>query len=619
MSMNKSVLYWLLPLILAFLGAAALDRYFEHSRQSAEGAAPEAKEVSFADFMAAAGRGEMKEGRIVYRAHMNNVADLEAVQSVATGSAAAASTPVRTTARLTEEDLKFLRGHQFAEGDQSVARKNAPASAGREYMATLAKGATQVLGILLVISLAVMTVQALMAKSSSFASANLQAATSDVKFSSVAGCNEAKEEVSEVVEYLKDSTRFKAAGGRMPKGVLLVGPPGTGKTMLAKAVAGEANAKFYSLSGSDFVELYVGVGASRVRSLFKKARENAPSIIFIDELDAVGRQRASGPSGHQEHEQTLNALLVAMDGFESSDAVVVFGATNRPEIMDKALLRPGRFDRQVFVGLPDVKGRLDILKVHSGRIKLEDSVKLEEVAKATSGFSGADLANLVNEGALHAARARRTTVMMSDFEEARDKISWGRENRRTMTDADKKIIAYHEAGHALMQVLSGDELFKLHKVTIIPRGQSLGSTQFTPERDLLNYSKDQLIARIWCLMAGRVAEELALGNITSGASGDIQQASQIARQMVFEWGMSPLGFLALAKPGGEELLTSQATFHEAEKYMRELLEKQYQFTTETLGKHRIELDAIATALLERETITGEEVRAMCRDQALTAS
>jgi cell division protease FtsH len=239
-------------------------------------------------------------------------------------------------------------------------------------------------------------------------------------------------------------------------------------------------------------------------------------------------------------------------------------------------------------------------------------VKLEDVAKATSGFSGADLANLVNEGALHAARGRRTTVMMSDFEEARDKISWGRENRRTMTDGDKKIIAYHEAGHALMQLLSGDEVFKLHKVTIIPRGQSLGSTQFTPERDMLNYSKDQLIARIWCLMAGRVAEEVALGNITSGASGDIQQASQIARQMIFEWGMSPLGFLALAKPGGEELLTSQQTFHEAEKHMRELLETQYRFTTEKLTQHRAELDAIAQALIERETISGDEVRALCR-------
>jgi cell division protease FtsH len=406
----------------------------------------------------------------------------------------------------------------------------------------------------------------------------------------------------------------------MPKGVLLVGPPGTGKTMLAKAVAGEAKAHFYSLSGSDFVELYVGVGASRVRSLFKKARETAPSIIFIDEIDAVGRQRASGDSNgaQQEHDQTLNALLVAMDGFESDDAVVVFGATNRPDTIDRALLRPGRFDRQVSVALPDVAGRVAILQVHAGAVKLDGTVDLKEVAKATPGFSGADLANLLNEGAIHAARHRRSTILMSDLDEARDKINWGRETRRVMTLADRRVIAYHEAGHALMQVISGEETIKLQKVTIIPRGRSLGSTHFTPERDLFNYSREQLIAKLRCLMAGRVAEELALGSITSGASGDIQEATRTARQMVFEWGMSPLGFMALSRSEGEESIASPQTFHEAEQHVRALLDDNYAATIAALTTSRAALDAIAEALIARETILGDEVRKLMAASRSTA-
>ena len=406
----------------------------------------------------------------------------------------------------------------------------------------------------------------------------------------------------------KDPARFRSTGGRMPKGVLLVGPPGTGKTMLAKAVAGEAKAHFYSLSGSDFVELYVGVGAARVRALFKKARETAPSIIFIDEIDAVGRKRSSGDGGaQQEHDQTLNALLVAMDGFESDDAVVVFGATNRPETMDRALLRPGRFDRQVSVGLPDLAGRVAILRVHAGAVKLDASVDLEQVAKGTAGFSGADLANLLNEGAIHAARHRHATIAMSDLEEARDKINWGRECPRAFTDGDKRIIAYHEAGHALVQVLSGDDTMKLHKVTIIPRGRSLGSTQFTPERDLYNQSREQLVARLRCLMAGRVAEELALGSITSGASSDIQEATRIARQMVFEWGMSPLGFMALTRSEGEAELASPQTLHDAEHHVKTLLAENYAATTRIVAEARAALDAIAQDLIERETISGDDI------------
>jgi cell division protease FtsH len=432
-----------------------------------------------------------------------------------------------------------------------------------------------------------------------------------VKFSAVAGCDEAKDEVHEVVEFLKDPTRFHHTGGRMPKGVLLVGPPGTGKTMLAKAVAGEAKAHFYSLSGSDFVELYVGVGASRVRSLFKKARETAPSIIFIDEIDAIGRARSSSEGGaQQEHDQTLNALLVAMDGFHSDDAVVVFGATNRPDTMDKALLRPGRFDRQVSVALPDLRGRVAILQVHAGSVKLDPAVNLELIAKSTPGYSGADLANLLNEGAIHAARNRRATVTAVDLDEARDKINWGRETRRAMTDRDKKVIAYHEAGHALMQVLSGEDEMKLQKVTIIPRGRSLGSTHFSPERDLFNYSRELLIARLRCLMAGRVAEELAIGTITSGASGDIQEATRTARQMVFEFGMSPLGFMALSRAEDGEPLASPQTFHEGERYLKTLLDENYAATTRALIENRPALDAIAEDLIARETVSGDDVRAI---------
>jgi cell division protease FtsH len=414
------------------------------------------------------------------------------------------------------------------------------------------------------------------------------------------------------VEFLKDPTRFSATGGRMPKGLLLVGPPGTGKTMLAKAVAGEAKAHFYSLSGSDFVELYVGVGASRVRSLFKKARETAPSIVFIDEIDAIGRARSSSDGGgaQQEHDQTLNALLVAMDGFHSDDAIVVFGATNRPDTIDKALLRPGRFDRQVSVGLPDLTGRVAILQVHAGAVKLDPTVDLEQIAKATPGYSGADLANLLNEGAIHAARNRRATVTAADLDEARDKINWGRETRRVMTEHDKKVIAYHEAGHALMQVLSGEDAMKLQKVTIIPRGRSLGGTHFAPERDLFNYSRELLVSRLRCLMAGRVAEELAIGTITSGASGDIQEATRTARQMVFEFGMSPLGFMALARSDDGERLASPQTFHEAEGHLKALLDDNYAATTKALQENRAALDAIAADLIARETVSGDDVRAI---------
>jgi cell division protease FtsH len=608
--MNKNALSWLLPLCLAFLVFAGFDLYLSLGHTALHQVPAAAKEVTAADFISAVRNGEIADGQISYRPYVRDMADLTGTWSGAAAQAAgkpAATASWRTTARVTDADVVLLREHKFKEEDALTAASTHKTSA-RDLIPTIVRGGTQLFGFLLLGGVALMAIKHAMGKTGSFAVKSLKAGTSQVKFTSVAGCNEAKEEVSEIVEFLKDPARFSSTGARMPKGVLLVGPPGTGKTMLAKAVAGEAKAKFYSLSGSDFVELYVGVGASRVRSLFKKARETAPSIIFIDEIDAVGRKRSSGETGNQEHEQTLNALLVAMDGFGSDDAVVVFGATNRPETIDKALLRPGRFDRQVTVGLPDLEGRAAILRVHAHSVKLDPSVDLHEVAKTTSGFSGADLANLINEGALHAVRHRRATVLMSDLDEARDKISWGRENPRAMTNRDKKIIAYHEAGHALMQVISKDDALKLHKVTIIPRGQSLGSTQFTPERDLLNYSQEQLLARLQCLMAGRIAEEIALGSITSGASGDIQQASQIARQMVFEWGMSPLGFFAVVNPQDDQARASQLTFHEAESHVKKLLEDQYRLTTEQLQAHRAALDAIAAELIARETISGDDVR-----------
>ncbi len=601
---------WLLPLLGLFLAAVGADVYLAQSTATQADSANPVRRLDAVEFLAAAQAGELSGGRILYRSHVAGLADLVATRGGET---------VETTTRLTDADLSELRAQRFAEMDGAAAASTRPRTT-RDRAAVVVHGVMQGLGLLLVLGLIIVVLQRVLGRTTNFGANRLRAATSKVDFASVAGCDEAKDEVREVVDFLKDPARFRATGGRMPKGVLLVGPPGTGKTMLAKAVAGEAKAHFYSLSGSDFVELYVGVGAARVRSLFKKARETAPSIIFIDEIDAVGRQRASGESSgaQQEHDQTLNALLVAMDGFDSDDAVVVFCATNRPATMVKALLRPGRFDRQVSVGLPDLAGRVAILKVHASSVKLDETVDLQEIAKATPGYSGADLANLLNEGAIHAARHRHPAITMSDLDEARDKINWGRETRRAMTPHDKKVIAYHEAGHALMQVLEGEDSLKLQKVTIIPRGRSLGSTHFTPERDLLNYSQEQLITRLRCLMAGRVAEQLAIGSITSGASGDIQEASRLARQMVFEWGMSPLGFMALSSPNGEQTLASPQTFHQAETHVKALLDGNYAATTEALREQRAALDAIAEALIERETITGDEVRAMVAQQRAAA-
>jgi len=596
-------LRWLLVLLGVFLASLGADLYLNAIGSTTEGSTVP-KRLNAADFLTAAAAGELSGGSITYRINAAGLADLAASRMHEGGT-----TGVQATARLTDADLSLLRKNHFVEDDAAAVAKSRPTT-WRALQAEIAHGLMETLAVLTLVAAILMGATRFASRFTSFSAHQMRSATSSVNFSAVAGCDEAKDEVHEVVEFLRDPARFRSTGGRMPKGVLLVGPPGTGKTMLARAVAGEAKAHFYSLSGSDFVEMYVGVGASRVRSLFKKARETAPSIIFIDEIDAIGRQRSSGDGGgaQREHDQTLNALLVAMDAFESGDTVVVFGATNRPDTIDRALLRPGRFDRQVSVGLPDLAGRKAILLVHAGAVKLDASVDLSHLAKGTSGFSGADLANLLNEGAIHAARNRRKTVTMADLDEARDKINWGRETPRAFTPSDKRIIAYHEAGHALVQVLSADDTVKLHKVTIIPRGRSLGSTQFAPERDLYNHSREQLNARLQCLMAGRVAEELALGSITSGASSDIQEATRIARQMVFEWGMSPLGFMALTRHEGDAKLASPQTLHDAERHVQTLLAENYVAATETVSGALAALDAIAHDLIDHETISGDQVR-----------
>lgn len=439
-----------------------------------------------------------------------------------------------------------------------------------------------------------------------------------VTFKDVAGCDEAKEEVSEVVDFLKDPKKFQRIGGRIPKGVLMVGPPGTGKTLLAKAVAGEADVPFFSISGSDFVEMFVGVGAARVRDMFEQGRKNAPCIVFIDEIDAVGRQRGAGlGGGNDEREQTLNSLLVEMDGFDGHEGVIIIAATNRPDVLDNALLRPGRFDRQVTIDLPDLNGRHEILQVHAKKIALSESVNLEHVARNAPGFSGADLANLLNESALIAARYNKKVVDAEDIDEARDKISFGRERRKLMDDEDRKITAYHEAGHALVQAVVDDGYLPVHKVTIIPRGQSLGSTMFMPKKDVLNHSKRRLFNQICCGMGGRAAEAIVIGDITSGASGDIRMATKLARHMVCDWGMTDLGPVAYGENKdhvflGQEIQRSQnyseATAQKIDHAIHSIVDAEYQRAFSILEKHREALDVCASALLEHETIEGKHVQ-----------
>jgi cell division protease FtsH len=445
-----------------------------------------------------------------------------------------------------------------------------------------------------------------------------------VTFKDVAGVDEAKIELHEIIEFLKEPQKFTKLGGKIPKGVLLMGPPGTGKTLLARAIAGEANAPFFSISGSDFVEMFVGVGASRVRDLFEQGKKNAPCIIFIDEIDAVGRHRGAGlGGGHDEREQTLNQLLVEMDGFESNDGVILVAATNRPDVLDPALLRPGRFDRRVVVDLPDLKGREGILRVHTRTIPLSEDVDPVIIARGSPGFSGADLANLVNEAALNAARYDKKKVQMVDFEFAKDKVLMGVERKSmVMSDREKRNTAYHESGHTIVAaVLPAAD--PLHKVTIIPRGRALGLTQQLPTEDKYSYSKRYLESMLAVLMGGRLAEEIFVGEITTGAGNDIERASGMARRMVCEWGMSELGPVTFGKKEeaiflGREFAQhqdfSEATAVEIDREVKRILDKAYAQAKEIITTHKSSLDRIARKLLERETLEGWEVNDILREE-----
>ena len=437
-------------------------------------------------------------------------------------------------------------------------------------------------------------------------------------FADVAGCDEAKEEVGEVVDFLRDPSKFQKLGGRIPKGILMVGPPGTGKTLLAKAIAGEAKVPFFTMAGSDFVEMFVGVGASRVRDLFDQAKKNAPCIIFIDEIDAVGRQRGAGlGGGNDEREQTLNQLLVEMDGFESNQTVIVIAATNRPDVLDPALQRPGRFDRQVVVPLPDIRGREQILKVHAKKVPLDASVDLTSLARGTPGFSGADLANLVNEAALFAGRRNKVKVDQSDFEDAKDKIYMGPERRSmVMHEDEKRATAYHEAGHAIVAE-SLPFTDPVHKVTIMPRGRALGLTWQLPERDRISMYKDQMLSQLSILFGGRIAEDIFVGRISTGASNDFERATQMAREMVTRYGMSDkMGVMVYAENEGEVFLgrsvtrsqnISEKTQQDIDAEIRRILDEQYQVAYKILDENRDKMEIMCKALMDWETIDRDQV------------
>ena len=442
-------------------------------------------------------------------------------------------------------------------------------------------------------------------------------AQNTVTFADVAGCDEAKEEVQELVDFLRDPSKFQKLGGHVPKGVLMVGNPGTGKTLLARAIAGEAKVPFFSISGSDFVEMFVGVGAARVRDMFENAKKHAPCIIFIDEIDAVGRHRGAGlGGGNDEREQTLNQMLVEMDGFEGHASIIVIAATNRPDILDPALLRPGRFDRQVVVPLPDIRGREEILKVHMRKVPIAGDVRADIIARGTPGFSGADLANLVNEAALFAARGNKRLVDMEDFEKAKDKIMMGTERRSmVMSEEEKRNTAYHESGHAVIAKLM-PKSDPVHKVTIIPRGRALGLTMQLPEEDRYSYDRQYLMSRIAVLFGGRIAEELFMNQMTTGASNDFERATAMARDMVTRYGMSDLGVMVYGENEGEVFLgrsvtqhknVSEATMQKVDAEIRRIVDEQYALARKLLEENRDKVEAMAHALLEWETIDSEQI------------
>jgi len=533
-------------------------------------------------------------------------------------------------ADLTDKDNNKYYINLGSEDVSREALQNAAKAAGAEYDYEQASSGIfwvvlmNALPFLLLVGFLIFTLRQMQAggnKALSFGKSRAKLLNNQQKritFKDVAGVEEAKEELQEIIEFLKDPQKFQKLGGRIPKGVLMVGPPGTGKTLMAKAVAGEANVPFFSISGSDFVEMFVGVGASRVRDLFEQGKKNAPCIIFIDEIDAVGRHRGAGlGGGHDEREQTLNQLLVEMDGFESNDGVILMASTNRPDVLDPALLRPGRFDRRVVVGRPDVRGREGILKVHTRKIPLDEGVDVSIIARGTPGFTGADLANLVNEAALNAARYNKKVVTMSDFELAKDKVLMGAERRSmVISDEEKRVTAYHEAGHTLVG-LKVPNIDPVHKVTIIPRGMALGVTMYLPEKDRLNASKEYLLGQIATAMGGRIAEDVFIGSITTGASNDIERATEVARAIVCEYGMSDLGPLTFGKKDEQIFLGREIAQHRdysedtairIDQEVQRIINDQYKRAETIILENKDAMIRLAEALLEHETLDGVQIR-----------
>jgi cell division protease FtsH len=599
----KTIMFWLFIIMLAVLLWTLVSKSGQSARE---------EEPSYSEFMAQVDRGNVKEVTLY----------LAPTSYEIEGEWREPSKKFRTTIfKESAPDLaKTLRDKQVLINVKEVNRA--------DWVTFLLNAAP----LFLLVAFWIFMMRQMQAggnKALSFGKSRARLLTAQQKkatFKDVAGTDEAKEELQEIIEFLKDPQKFQKLGGRIPKGVLLVGPPGTGKTLLARAIAGEANVPFFSISGSDFVEMFVGVGASRVRDLFEQGKKNAPCIIFIDEIDAVGRHRGAGlGGGHDEREQTLNALLVEMDGFESNEGVILIAATNRPDVLDPALLRPGRFDRRVVVARPDVKGREEILRVHTRKVPLSDDVELSVIARGTPGFSGADLANLVNEAALWAARQGRKLVMMADFEMSKDKVLMGVERKSMiLSEEEKRNTAYHEAGHALVAALTpGTD--PLHKVTIIPRGMALGLTMQLPIDDKHTYTKTYLEGTLTVLMGGRCAEEIFLGHITTGAGNDIERATDISRKMVCDWGMSSLGPLAYGKKEeaiflGREIAQhrdySEDTAIRIDREVHSIVTAAYNNAHAVLENNRDILERIALALLDREVLDATELKLLMDNKPL---
>ena len=599
----KTIMFWLFIIMLAVLLWTLVSKSGQSARE---------EEPSYSEFMAQVDRGNVKEVTLY----------LSPTSYEIEGEWREPSKKFRTTIfKESAPDLtKTLRDKQVLINVKEVNRA--------DWVTFLLNAAP----LFLLVAFWIFMMRQMQAggnKALSFGKSRARLLTAQQKkatFKDVAGTDEAKEELQEIIEFLKDPQKFQKLGGRIPKGVLLVGPPGTGKTLLARAIAGEANVPFFSISGSDFVEMFVGVGASRVRDLFEQGKKNAPCIIFIDEIDAVGRHRGAGlGGGHDEREQTLNALLVEMDGFESNEGVILIAATNRPDVLDPALLRPGRFDRRVVVARPDVKGREEILRVHTRKVPLSDDVELSVIARGTPGFSGADLANLVNEAALWAARQGRKLVMMADFEMSKDKVLMGVERKSMiLSEEEKRNTAFHEAGHALVAAITpGTD--PLHKVTIIPRGMALGLTMQLPIDDKHTYTKTYLEGTLTVLMGGRCAEEIFLGHITTGAGNDIERATDISRKMVCDWGMSSLGPLAYGKKEeaiflGREIAQhrdySEDTAIRIDQEVHRIVTTAYNNARAVLENNRETLERIALALLDREVLDATELKLLMDNKPL---